>query len=130
MTLKEWEDSVQGTKHEIQERLNYFQEYFKENYPEDNISIINERFKNALVYMAEIPAMLRKASLIRDKKLSVLYKQYNPSMAKSLASAEIEMVREVESVQSLINMAHRTLQSQASLWKGEYIANSTNKQTT
>lgn len=105
----------------IQERIDYLSSYFQEDYMEDNIEILNERFKKTLVFGAELPALLKTASTLRDQRLSELVGGgHKMSEAKLLAYTEVNLVEELKSLRSTINQAHRTLQSQISVWKEDY----------
>lgn len=99
------------------------QDYFSEDYQEDEITILQERFKKALVYTAMMPNIQKQATALLTNKLAELTKIYKPSVAKLQAAKEMALVQEVKDVKALLNTAHRTLQSQISAWKEEHAAN-------
>lgn len=109
------------TAFSIQERIDYLSSYFQEDYMEDNIEILNERFKKTLVFGAELPALLKAANTLRDQKISALViSGHKISEAKLFAHVEVNMVEELKSLRSTISQAHRTIQSQISVWKEDH----------
>lgn len=108
---------------DVQKTLTEIQEYFRQDYQEDNITILNERFKMSLIYFSMIPNMQKQATEQLTNKLATLTKKYTISVAKLQAARETALVQEIKEIKSLLNTAHRTLQSQISAWKEEHAAN-------
>lgn len=124
MTIEEWDIEMKPVIESIQNRIDLIREYFTEDYQVDNIDILNTRFSKCTVYAAEMPELQRKANKIRDQKLKALMiAGKTPTLSKVIASTEVQLSIEVTGVTSVISQAHRTLQSQISAWKEEFIKN-------
>ena len=113
----------------IREFLDEVEAYYREDYQADNAVILQDRFSKTLNYAAMIPAILRKANLAKDERLAKLLLIHKPTVAKAIASVEVHLVKEIEGARSVINHAHRTLQSQISALKMEMYMNSQNNST-